>query len=94
MKQQFPVSKLHGHDLQVQPFADGTARITVDGAFVSEKAFCEIVGVPEETYNLFFRRYARGTGEPIAFENPTQAAICMICLTGYTHALERERKSA
>lgn len=94
MKEKFPVTRLCGHDLQILPFSDGTARLTVDGDIAGKQACCEVAGIPEDTFDLFLRQYAKGKGEPVVFKNPTQAAICVICLAGYMNALEREKKPA
>lgn len=93
MKQEFPITNLHGHALQVQPISDGTARLTVDGAFVTDRVFCDITSVPQETFDLFFRRCAGGKGSPVAFANPVQAAICVVSLAGYMCAQAREKQS-
>lgn len=92
--EKYPVTKLRGHDLQVLEYTDGTARLTLDGLPVSEQALCRAIDISKDTFDLFFRQYANGKGEPVVFGNPTQAVICIICLAGYINAQEREKKPA
>lgn len=92
--EKYPITKLHGHDLQILEYTDGTARLTLDGLLVTDPALCEAIGIPEATFDLFFRQYANGKGEPVVFGNPAQTAICVICLAGYINAQERGKKPA
>jgi len=92
--EKYPITKLHGHALQVLEYTDGTARLTLDGLLVTDPALREAIGISKDTFDLFFRQYANGKGEPVVFGNPTQAAICVVCLAGYVGAQEREERPA
>ena len=91
--EKYPITKLHGHDLQILEYTDGTARLTLDGLLVTDPALCEAIGIPEATFDLFFRQYANGKGGTGRVREP--GAGCHLChLSGRLHQCTGTREKA